>query len=939
MGLNSGEVVVGKIGDDLRMDYTAQGNTVGLAQRMEQIAESGRIYVTEHTQGLVRGYFRLRELGASQIKGVRRPVHVFELEGTGTVRTRIEASRLRGLTRFVGRQDEMATLEAALSRAREGQGAVVGVVGKAGVGKSRLCLEFVERCRAQGLPVYEAHCPAHGKAVPYLPILELFRNYFGIAEGDAPAQARRKIAGALLLLDTELRDALPVLFEFLGVGDPEEPATLTDPEARKRQLFALIHRVSSAQNERGLVSVVLIDDLHWIDSGSDAFVAQLVEATEGSRTFLLLNFRPEYEAAWTRRAHYQQLPLVPLGSAAVRELVESLLGTDPSVSQLPAQIEQWTEGNPFFTEEVIQTLVEGGELEGAPGAYRLREAVERLKVPSTVQAVLAARIDRLPASAKLGLQTAAVIGKQFTAPLLEAVANLPPGELDSALDRLKTGDFIYERALYPVEEYAFKHPLTQEVAYHSQLNQQRARIHAAVAQAIERRDPDRLDENAALIAHHYEAAGKSIDAARWHVRAAEWLIRTDAPAALRHWKAVRSLADEAPDERGSAGLRLQACAQILGIGWRVHLPEAEAENVFEEGRRLAQELGDLPRLAHLEATYGAILFAFLRIEDAANHLRRARSYVERPGHEELRAALSSIWIRLELWRGNHQEARRICEATLSCTGGDPHFGAGILGISPKITASHELAIALEQAGSLKEACQRYEATAREAEEEGFSENLAWVLADYSVSLSFRDPEAAIAAGRRAIETANRVGSGDAKIMAMTELGWIYATWSRWPEAAEVLRAASALVPTSGMGRCFELWIIPTLTWAVAELDGAEQGLEDARRAYALARTQGLGWVEILGGLSLARGLLALGSQHHDEADRTISALEPKVATLECHFLTPLVVEARARSELQRGKPDACAESLRVAHRLFAELGATAHAKRVARELTGNSASS
>jgi len=384
IGINSGDVVVGKIGDDLRMDYTAQGHTVGLAQRIEQLADTGRIYFSEHTQRLVEGYFTVHDLGASPVAGAEAPVGIYELESASTLRTRLDVARDHGLTRFVGRVDEMQTLESALARAHEGYGQVVGVVGDPGLGKSRLCYEFVERCRAQDIAVYEAHCPAHGKNIPFIPILELFRNYFGVTPQDTPAQARQKIAGVLLLLDESFREGLPILFEFMGVGDPERPAALLDVDARQRQLFAMMHRVYRAQSEQGVPNVAFIDDLHWVDPGSDAFVAQMVAATEGSSNLFLVNFRPEYQADWTGRTHYQQLPLAPLGPADLRELVENLLGTHPSVRGLIERIMEWTEGNPFFTEEVVHELVEAGHLDGTPGAYKLATDVDALQVPPNV---------------------------------------------------------------------------------------------------------------------------------------------------------------------------------------------------------------------------------------------------------------------------------------------------------------------------------------------------------------------------------------------------------------------------------------------------------------------------------------------------------------------------------------------------------------------------
>jgi class 3 adenylate cyclase len=405
IGLNSGEVVVGKIGDDLRMDYTAQGSTVGLAARMEQLAEPGKILLTEHTARLASGYFQTRDLGATAVRGLREPLQISELEGVGALRSRFDLSRARGLARFVGRDDDMRTLEAALERGREGTGQVVGVVAEAGVGKSRLCYEFLERCRARGLRVNEGRAVAHGKNIPFLPILRIFRAYFGITDQDGDRRAREKVAGRLLLLDEGFREVLPVLFEFFGVADPERPAPPMDPEARQRQLFAVLRRLVQRDDAEG-PAVTLIEDLHWIDAGSEAYLEQWVEAISGGRGLLLVNFRPEYRAGWMQKSYYHQLPLLPLGIEATRELLEDLLGSDPSTARLAETIQARTEGNPFFTEEVVQSLVESGHLEGRKGSYRLVTPVERLEVPDSVHALLAARIDRLAEREKRLLQTA-----------------------------------------------------------------------------------------------------------------------------------------------------------------------------------------------------------------------------------------------------------------------------------------------------------------------------------------------------------------------------------------------------------------------------------------------------------------------------------------------------------------------------------------------------
>jgi predicted ATPase len=404
-------------------------------------------------------------------------------------------ARTRGFSRFVGRSDDMAALEVALARALGGNGQVIGVVAEPGVGKSRLCYEFAQRCRARGLAVDEAHGVAHGKAIPFLPVIEYLRAYFGITERDADQAAREKIAGKLLLLDPQFADSLPLLFDFLGVSDPERPAPRTDPEVRQRLLFAAMKRLVHARSRRE-PGVTVLEDLHWIDGGSEAFLENFVEAAAGTRTLIVANFRPEYHAGWMQKSYYQQLPLAPLGAEASAELLHDLLGADPSLAGMADRIRQRTAGNPFFIEEIVQGLVEAGHLHGIKGAYRLGTPAGDEALPGTVQSVLAARIDRLGDREKSVLQTAAVIGKQFTEPVLQHVAELPAAEVAAALDALVRSEFLYEEALYPEAAYAFKHPLTQEVAYRSQLGARRAKVHAAVARTIATLYPEQLDQRA-----------------------------------------------------------------------------------------------------------------------------------------------------------------------------------------------------------------------------------------------------------------------------------------------------------------------------------------------------------------------------------------------------------------------------------------------------------
>ena len=354
IGLNSGEVVVGRIGDDLRMEFTAQGHVVGLAQRMEALAESGHICLSEHTARLAEGYFQLKELGRMTVKGVSEPVGLFDLEAVGSFRTRFDRSRARGLSAFVGRDREMAALDAALERARSGSGHVVGVVAEAGTGKSRLCAEFVESCRARGIPILEGRGVAHGKAVPMLPMLEMWRAFYESGDGDGPETTRARIAGRLLLMDESFREVLPFVFDLFGVPDPANPSPAIDPEQRQKRIHGVLKRILHDPAYGGL-RVILLEDLHWFDGASDAYLETTVESVPATRDLLLVTFRPEYQARWMQRSYYQQLPLQPLDPEAIRALLRDQLGEDPSVAALHEIIHARTKGNPFFIEEVVQS--------------------------------------------------------------------------------------------------------------------------------------------------------------------------------------------------------------------------------------------------------------------------------------------------------------------------------------------------------------------------------------------------------------------------------------------------------------------------------------------------------------------------------------------------------------------------------------------------------
>jgi len=840
IGINSGEVVVGSIGDDLSLSYTAVGHTVGLAQRMENLAEPGKAYLTAHTERLAAGFLDLRDLGEFEVKGASEPLRIYELAGVGSARGRLDVAEQRGFSRFVGRAAEISELDAALERAGVGEGQALGIVGEAGVGKSRLCHEFAERCRARGIEVYEAQCQPHGEAIPLLPVLQMMRGYFGISPADSEREAREKIAGRLLLIDPGFGDDLGLVFDFLAVPDPERPAPPMNPEARQRRLLDFIRRIVQASG-RQEPAVNLIEDLHWIDPASEAFLQALVEAVPGTRSLVVANFRPEYRAEWMGRSHYRQLPLAPLGPEALEELLVDLLGADPSLDGLAELIRDQTGGNPFYVEEAVRELAESGALEGSRGAYRLIHEIDELKVPPTVQAILAARIDRLDGTAKQALQAAATIGKEFERQLLALAVPIGGDQLDTALRELVEAEFVHETVLYPDPSYAFRHPLTQEVAYGSQLAATRSATHAAIARGLQEIDAERLDERAALIAQHFEQAGEAMEAAQWHARAAGWAGFLDPNAALRHWQRIRELDAELPEGAEADAMRAGARTMILAMGWRLGADIADARQVFKEGSALAERLEDKATLAMLhgtlgisEATCGGNIPEYVRLGEET---QRIGEEIEDPG---LRAAAATgpmyaLWL-----AGRHEEALASLDRVLELTADDPQLGAGIAVANPRAWATSFRTSPLMMLGRLEEA-RRAVAAGAELCRRWDRESLGWTHT-FHVGLAWAGADPAgpetLAHARRAVEIAEQLGDAFSRINALHWLGDAYLLTGNPVEADRAHSQCLEAVEARGAGREQEPGIRARHALALLEL-GDPGALEEAELAVRLSDARGI----------------------------------------------------------------------------------------------------
>ncbi|MFS2199067.1 adenylate/guanylate cyclase domain-containing protein [Pseudomonas sp. Pseusp3] len=551
VGIHTGEVVVRSIRtDNLHTDYDPVGNTIHIASRMESIAAPSSILVSEPTYKLAEGYFEFKALGAAQVKGIPDPLVVYEVQGLGALRTRLQLSAHRGLARFVGRQVELDHLHQALEQSKAGHSKVVAVVGEAGVGKSRLFHEFKERSRC-GCLVLETFSVSHGKAFAYFPLIELLNNYFQITVQDDERRCREKVMGKTLTLERGFEDLVPYLLYLLGIGERSSALAEMDPQIRRVRTFDAITQLL-ARESRNQPIELLFEDLQWLDCETEAFLVYLTDHLASSPILLLVNYRPEYQPVWIRAGHCSQLRLEPLGPVEAQAMLATQLGDDPTLIPLKQLILDKTEGNPFFMEEVVQTLIEEKLLLGEAGQYRIEQTPAALHIPTTVQGVLAARIDRLPVAEKELLQTLAVIGKEFPFSLIRCICDGQDAQTDdklcNLLARLEAAEFIYQRPAFPEVEYSFKHALTQEVAGHSLLTERRSALHERTAQAIEALFPTRITDYCSELAHHYKLSGNVPKAVEYLHRTGQQALQHSAHLdAMRHLSAALELLEHLPD--------------------------------------------------------------------------------------------------------------------------------------------------------------------------------------------------------------------------------------------------------------------------------------------------------------------------------------------------------------------------------------------------------
>jgi class 3 adenylate cyclase len=673
VGLNSGQVIAGQIGSG-PFSYTSIGAQVGLAQRMESVAPPGGVLLSESTARLVDGAATLSEPELVRVKGADAPVTARRLLGIGDRhRTggRVESN-------LVGRWEEMSTVVGLLERAVDGRGAVVGVMGAPGIGKSRLVREVAATADRRGVEVFTTFCESHTSQVSFHVVARLLRAASGVGDLDGPAARARVRARAP---DAEPEDLL-LFDDLLGIADPDVALPRIHPDARRRRLTAL---VNAALLARKTPVLYIIEDAHWIDEVSESLLTDFLTVIPQTPSLVLVTYRPEYGGRLTRLPDAQTVALAPLSDSETAALVAQLLGPDPSVGALGQTICARAAGNPFFAEEIVRELADRGVLCGQPGAYLSTVEVAEVSVPATLQATIAARIDRLDPKAKRTLSTAAVVGSRFGLELLTVLG------VEPVVSYLVAAQLIDQVRFTGQPEYVFHHPLIRAVAYEAQLRSDRTELHRRVAAAIESRDPASADENAALIAEHLEAAGDLYRAFDWHMRAATWARDRDIAAARVSWERARKIADALPaEDPNRAAMRIAPRTMLCATAYRVH--QHATGDRFDELRQLCAAAGDKASLAIAMAAVVMDFALQARTREASELASEAMALIESIGDATLTVGLSRSSIYAKLEHTEYVEALRLSQRVIDLADGDPSKGNFMIG-SPLALAFVQRALA------------------------------------------------------------------------------------------------------------------------------------------------------------------------------------------------------------------------------------------------------
>jgi class 3 adenylate cyclase/tetratricopeptide (TPR) repeat protein len=665
IGLNSGPVIVGSIGDDLRMDYTAIGDTTNLASRMETTARPGTVLVTHHTYKLMKDFFDCTSLGTLKVKGKEEPLEAYELVKASEIETRFEASVAKGLTRFVGRKNSMAALVDAFHKAKAGSGQVVGIVGEAGVGKSRLLLELQNMLSEEDYAYLEGQCLHYGGSMAYLPLIDILKAYFSITDNDREYIIKKKVSEKLSQFDERLKTTLPSFQEMLSLKVDDPLYLQIDPGARKLRTFEALRDLLIYESETRPL-IIAIDDLHWIDSTSGEFINYLIDWLAGAHILLIVLYRPEYTHPWGSKSCYSKIGVDQLSQESSAHLIANILEGAAVVPELQELILTRAGGNPLFVEELTHSLVENGTIQKKRDQYALTKAAAEIAVPESIQGIIAARIDRVEEHLKQIMQVASVIGREFAYRILQTITGMKD-ELKSSLINLQGLEFIYEKQLFPELEYIFKHALTQEVAYKSLLHRRRKEIHAKIGAAIEGLYPDRLEEYYELLAYHYTRSDNTEKALEYLDLANQKAAKLYAlEAAKAYFDQAVNLLDTLPDTEGNRKRRISMVSnQWLVFTLLFQVPEHY--DLLTRYEHMAGAGGDQGLLGRFLVAMGSCQWWIGAYDQAIETLSKAAKLCETSGAFEYagQAYVMSQWS--HLCKGDFEQVFRLKKKTLRTT--------------------------------------------------------------------------------------------------------------------------------------------------------------------------------------------------------------------------------------------------------------------------------
>jgi class 3 adenylate cyclase/tetratricopeptide (TPR) repeat protein len=740
VGVNTGEVVVRSIATGAgHVEYTPIGHTTNLASRMQTLADPGATAISESTRRMVEGYFTLKPLGPARIKGVTDRVNLYEVTGLGPLRTRLQRSAGRGFTKFVGRDREMDAMRHAAARAKSGHGQIVAEMAEAGVGKSRLLFEFKATTTA-GWMVLEAFSVSHGKASSYLPLIDLLHIYFKIASNDDQRTRREKIAGRIAILDRTLEDTIPYLYGLIGIAEDPDPLAQMDAHIRKRGTLDAIKRILLRESLNQPL-MLIFEDLHWIDDETQALLNILADSIATTKMLLLVNYRPEYSHQWGSKTYYTQLRLDPLGRESADEMLQSLLGDNPQLGPLKRLIIAKTEGNPFFMEETVEALIDDGALVRDGVTARLTRPLADLKIPPTVRAILAARIDRLSPADKDLLQTLAVLGKEFPLGLVRAVVSVSAAELAQMLDHLQLSEFIYEQPAFSDIEYTFKHALTQEVAYNSILIERRKTLHERIGAAIGELFKNSLEDHLSELADHYSRSSNIEKAVECQANAARReLSQSGYQGALHRLENAIELFAKLPDssERAELELDLQidyGAALLVTKGWWV----PEAGKAFSRARELCRHKEEDPRLYRVLT--GLHSFYLVRGEHptALAYVDELIALAARFRNDAIQADAHLLLGFSKFFMGEFADAHSSLELCIGCHARQSHLTVlvGAADQDPFMSALCYDAMTLWMLGYPDQATKRSDESLDRARELGSAFSLTWCLSQLGMYYTIR----------------------------------------------------------------------------------------------------------------------------------------------------------------------------------------------------------